>query len=122
MYKKLTFLILIILSCTLTLSAQGKYEQVKYTHQAKVKKEKILKVYPVPATTQITFQLRQNNNDNTFQIIVYNFLGKTVNKISGFHDRKTLNLKDYYSGIYIYQLRDKAGRLIESGKFNVVKQ
>ncbi len=122
MYKKLTFFLLIMLTCAFTLSAQEKYGEDHFTHQEKVEKEKILKVYPVPATTQINFQLKQNNNDHTYRIIVYNFLGKTVDKIDGFHDRKTLNLKDYYSGIYIYQLRDKQGHLIESGKFNVVKQ
>lgn len=122
MHRKLTTLILILLLGVLNVSAQSKYGHDKFTHHEKSKKEKILKVYPVPATTQIHFQIQQSNNEGTFEIIVYNFLGKTVDKITGFHDQKTLNLKDYYSGIYIYQLRDKKGTLIESGKFNVVKQ
>jgi gamma-glutamylcyclotransferase (GGCT)/AIG2-like uncharacterized protein YtfP len=29
--------------------------------------------------------------------------------------------ENYYRGIYVYQLRDIAGRLIESGKFQVIK-
>ena len=29
--------------------------------------------------------------------------------------------ENYYRGIYIYQLRDLAGRLIDSGKFQVIK-
>lgn len=33
-----------------------------------------------------------------------------------------LTLDDnYYRGLYIFQLRDKDGRIIESGKFQVVK-
>jgi|SRR5690625_1964344 len=122
MHKKLTLLILILLCGSLSLSAQGKYEHGKSSSQSKAEKEKIIKVYPVPATSQINFQLRQNTNDRTFEIIVYNFLGKVVDKITGFNDRESLSLKDYYSGIYIYQLRDKKGHLVESGKFNVVKQ
>lgn len=110
----------------LSVSAQNKYGHDKFTHQTQTKpqtkKEKVLKVYPVPATTQIHFQVQHNNNDATYEIIVYNFLGKTVDKITGLQSEKTLSLKDYYSGIYIYQLRDKRGQLIESGKFNVVKQ
>lgn len=122
MHKKLTLFILIMLSGVLSLSAQDKYTHGKYTPKQEPEKEKILKVYPVPATTQINFQVKHHINDNTYEIIVYNFLGKTVDKITGFTDRETLSLKDYYSGIYIYQLRDKSGHLIESGKFNVVKQ
>ncbi len=123
MYKKLTTLILILLCSTLYVSAQSStYTHGTFTSQEKKQKEKILKVYPVPATTQIHFQLQHSNNEGSFEIIVYNFLGKTVDKITGFQGQKTLSLKDYYSGIYIYQLRDNKGRLIESGKFNVVKQ
>ena len=28
---------------------------------------------------------------------------------------------DFYRGIYVFQLRDKDGKLIESGKFQIVK-
>ncbi len=33
----------------------------------------------------------------------------------------TISLTDYYRGLYIFQLRDKQGNIIESGKFQVVK-
>ncbi len=123
MYKKLTTLLLLLLCSASYVSAQSKYTHGNFTsHEKEQQKEKILKVYPVPATTQIHFQIQHSNNAGTYEIIVYNFLGKTVDKITGFQNQKTLSLKDYYSGIYIYQLRDKKGHLIESGKFNVVKQ
>jgi hypothetical protein len=33
-----------------------------------------------------------------------------------------INLDDqYYRGLYIYQLRDQRNRIVESGKFQVVK-
>lgn len=36
--------------------------------------------------------------------------------------RLTVQLdENYYRGIYIYQLRDLNGRMIESGKFQVIK-
>jgi len=35
--------------------------------------------------------------------------------------RTELNLDNYYTGIYIYQLRDQTGNIAESGKFNVIK-
>jgi hypothetical protein len=92
------------------------------TPQDPVQKEKVLKVYPNPATTQISFEI-QGNNDGSYEIIVYNFLGKRLNDIKDItNNRYTLPLDKFYSGIYIYQLRDKKGNLVESGKFNVIRQ
>jgi hypothetical protein len=89
--------------------------------QEQQQKEKVLKVYPNPATSQINFEI-QGNNEGTFEIIVYNFLGKRLEDIKNISNRTSLNLGNYYSGIYIYQLRDQKGNLIESGKFNVIRQ
>jgi hypothetical protein len=33
----------------------------------------------------------------------------------------TVSLTDFYRGVYVFQLRDKQGNIIESGKFQVVK-
>jgi hypothetical protein len=35
--------------------------------------------------------------------------------------KTTINLNDYNRGMYIYQLKDASGRMIESGKFQVSK-
>jgi hypothetical protein len=32
-----------------------------------------------------------------------------------------VNLNDFYRGIYIFQLRDRNGKVIDSGKFQVSK-
>jgi hypothetical protein len=32
-----------------------------------------------------------------------------------------INLSDFPRGVYVYQLRDKTGRIVESGKFQVSK-
>ncbi|HVB03137.1 MAG TPA: T9SS type A sorting domain-containing protein [Chitinophagaceae bacterium] len=81
--------------------------------------DKIVKVFPNPASYTINIAV-QNNNDKQYDFIVYNFMGKQFDdiKVSG---RTTLNLDKYYSGIYIYQLRDLQGNILESGKFNVIK-
>ncbi|WP_161596638.1 T9SS type A sorting domain-containing protein [Chitinophaga vietnamensis] len=82
-----------------------------------------MKLYPNPATTTIYFEIQpqQHTNDRTYDLIVYNFLGKKMEQLKGISNRTPLNLDNYYSGLYIYQLRDQRGNLIESGKFNVVK-
>ncbi|WP_158266947.1 T9SS type A sorting domain-containing protein [Chitinophaga niastensis] len=80
-----------------------------------------MKLYPNPATTIINFQIQQHNNDQIYDLIVYNFLGKKMEQLKAISDRTTVSLDNYYNGIYIFQLRDQRGNLIESGKFNVVK-
>lgn len=123
MHKKVTILFL-ILACSATL-AWGQSDFPHGQHDPSqpdpVQKEKVLKVYPNPATSQINFDI-QGSNENAYEIIVYNFLGKRLNDIKNFSNRTTLNLSNYYSGIYIYQLRDQKGNLVESGKFNVIRQ
>ena len=48
-------------------------------------------------------------------------MGKKVFEVIKMLPRTILFLEDFYRGIYIYQLRDKGGKIIESGKFQVVK-
>jgi hypothetical protein len=82
---------------------------------------KIVKLYPNPATTIINFEIQQHNNDRVYDLIVYNFLGKKIEHLKGISSRTTVSLDNYYNGLYIFQLRDQRGNLVESGKFNVVK-
>jgi len=82
---------------------------------------KIVKLYPNPATSIINFEIQQHNNDQLYDLIVYNFLGKKVDQLKNINGRTTVDLGAYYSGVYIFQLRDRDGNLVESGKFNVVK-
>jgi hypothetical protein len=48
-------------------------------------------------------------------------MGKKVHEINKILPRMYIPLEDFYRGIYVYQLRDKEGNIIESGKFQVVK-
>jgi hypothetical protein len=81
---------------------------------------KILKFYPNPATTYINFEVVTGDaREMTFQ--VYNFIGKKVFEQNTLPSKTTINLNEYLRGVYIYQLRDKTGKLIDSGKFQVSK-
>lgn len=80
---------------------------------------KITHFYPNPATSYINFTF-DKSVDKTYTLQVYNFIGKKMsdNRISD--SKMTINFDDnYFRGLYIYQLRDNTGKIIESGKFQV---
>ena len=81
---------------------------------------KIIRFYPNPATSYITFDF-QRGYDKAYNLQIYSLIGKKVDEIVNVSPKTTVNLSDYYRGVYIIQLRDKSGRLIESGKFQVSK-
>lgn len=81
---------------------------------------RIIRFYPNPAVSQINFDFIKGYDKNyTFQI--YSFLGKKVLDLQNVSPKTTVNLSDYFRGVYIFQLRDKNGKIVESGKFQVSK-
>ncbi|MES1216577.1 MAG: T9SS type A sorting domain-containing protein [Bacteroidota bacterium] len=82
--------------------------------------ERIMKFYPNPATSFINFDF-QKGYDKGYSILVYNFLGKQVSEVKNVSPKTILNISDYNRGIYIYQLKDNNGKVVESGKFQVTK-
>ena len=81
--------------------------------------DRIIKLYPNPATSYITFDL-QKANEKGLSIQVYNFLGKKMYENQSVTTEKvTVDLAEFNRGIYIYHLRDLSGKIIESGKFQV---
>lgn len=81
---------------------------------------KLIKPYPIPATTVINFDFQYGYN-KSFSLQIYNFMGKKIVEYTQMLPRINMSLEDFYRGIYVYQLRDKNGKIIESGKFQVVK-
>lgn len=81
----------------------------------------ILKFYPNPATTVITFNF-EKAYDKGYSLQIYNaVLGRKMTEQTNIPDRFTLDLSNYTRGVYVYQLRDKTGKLMETGKFQVSK-
>jgi hypothetical protein len=81
---------------------------------------KIIKSYPNPATDFITFEFQRNYNSG-YSIEIYNLPGKRVTLVSNLSQKTPVPLTNYYRGVYIYKLVDRTGKVIESGKFQVVK-
>jgi hypothetical protein len=83
-------------------------------------KVKIVNFYPNPASSFINFEFNKPlEKGHTLEL--YNFIGKKVSDIVINGTKITISLDGYFRGIYIFQIRDKNGKIIESGKFQVVK-
>ncbi len=81
---------------------------------------KLIKVYPTPAYNAINFDF-QRGFDKSFSLQLYNFMGKKVYEVRTTSQRFNLPLGEFYRGVYVYQLRDRNGRILQSGKFQLVK-
>ncbi len=84
---------------------------------------KILKCYPNPAISFVNFELNNNNSiSKNYTLEVFSFTGKKMYSTAISNEKITLTLSnDFYRGIYVYQVRDKSGRILETGKFQVTK-
>ncbi|HLF45267.1 MAG TPA: T9SS type A sorting domain-containing protein [Chitinophagaceae bacterium] len=82
--------------------------------------KRIMKIYPNPAVSFIKFDF-QKDYERGYTLHVLNFIGRQVNEIKNINASTTLDLSSYNRGVYIYQLKDMAGKLIESGKFQVAR-
>jgi hypothetical protein len=80
----------------------------------------VAKFYPNPATTAINFDIKLGNEKGV-TLKVFNFMGKSVFETTTTTPTIYISLDRFNRGVYIYQLRNKFGRIIDSGRFQVVK-
>lgn len=81
---------------------------------------KVVKFYPNPANSYINFEFSFDNT-KTYTLLIYNFIGKKMIELKPSESKITVELTNFYRGVYIFQIRDVTGNIIESGKFQVVK-
>lgn len=82
---------------------------------------KIQRFYPNPATQYIHFQM-DPSVDKSYTLEVFNFMGRKMSSQRVNASKLTIYFDDnYFRGLYIYQLKDRSGRIIESGKFQVAR-
>lgn len=84
-----------------------------------LQQEPVARFFPNPATTQITFDFQKSYN-KSYTIQVFSFIGKKMID-QPVTEKVVIALNDFYRGIYIYQIRDKMGKVIDAGKFQVAK-
>ncbi len=80
----------------------------------------MINFYPNPATSAINFDFARGYN-KSYSLLVFNFMGKLVYDMKNMTSKMTIPLGDFYRGIYIFQVRDKSGAILKTGKFQVIK-
>ena len=81
---------------------------------------KVIKFYPNPAISYITFEVAKEAN-KAYSLQIFNFLGRKVKDVTDISSKTVVNLSECGRGIYIFQLRDPNGRVINSGTFQINK-
>ena len=81
---------------------------------------KAVKCYPNPAVSFINFEFPADYLSKSYSLQVFSFTGKKMLEMNINVAKSTITFtNDFYRGIYIYQVRDKDGRIMETGKFQV---
>ncbi|CAN5183418.1 hypothetical protein BH20BAC1_BH20BAC1_23400 [soil metagenome] len=80
--------------------------------------QKTVKFYPNPAISFINFEFL-HVYDESYSFQIYNFIGKKIAELKPSDKKVILPLTQFYRGVYIFQLKDRAGNIVESGKFQV---
>ncbi|MFC4262296.1 T9SS type A sorting domain-containing protein [Ferruginibacter yonginensis] len=114
--KQLITIFILLIGINFTSSAQIKIGNDNGSPQAK-----FIKSYPNPASTVVNFEF-QKGYSRSFSIQILNSIGKKMYEVKNMPSLLTIDLKaeKFYRGIYIYQLIDKNGFVIESGKILIV--
>jgi hypothetical protein len=82
--------------------------------------DRIIKLYPNPATSYITFDL-QKGYQKGLSIQVFSLIGKKSFEGQNIPQKVNIDLAEFNRGVYFYYLIDLSGKVIESGKFQVSK-
>lgn len=85
-----------------------------------INNQRMLKLYPNPAISFIKFEFLKNY-EKGYTLQVINFIGRQVYEVKNVTPTTTVDLSSYNRGVYIYQLKDASGKIVESGKFQVAR-
>jgi hypothetical protein len=110
-YILLSFILLITVQAKS--QARGPLTDPEHDH-------KVIKFYPNPAVSYITFELTKEPN-KSYNLQIFSFLGRKVKEVPDVVEKTTVNLGDLTRGLYTFQLKDESGHVTDSGIFQVLK-
>ena len=111
--KRVTYIILLV--AITTLSSFNTFNVYEIGGKDDVR---IVQFYPNPASSYIIFDI-PSSSDKNYELQIYNFIGRKILETKVTSTKTNINLDNFYRGLYVYQLRNKSGMIIESGKFQV---
>jgi hypothetical protein len=77
-----------------------------------------VRFYPNPASNFITFEFKEPLQPGA-TLQVFSFLGRQIALVPVQSQRVTVNVSEYFRGIYVFQLRLPSGKVIETNKFQI---
>ncbi|HMP92940.1 MAG TPA: T9SS type A sorting domain-containing protein [Phnomibacter sp.] len=83
-------------------------------------KQPMVKFFPNPATTFLNFEFKTPVSRG-HSLEIFSFLGRKMMALPVNNSRMTVNITDFFRGVYVFQLRDETGRVVETNKFQVSK-
>lgn len=104
----------------LCLSAAGQSLE-KERPNGKAMPQRIVRFYPNPASEVIQFETRQTMAQQPLQLRIFNFLGRKILEIRRVTNPMRIDLTGFGRGLYLFQVVDARGQIVESGKFQVEK-
>ena len=110
---------IVAIALLLSLSATG-VAQKSWTEGNAGGTDTAIRFYPNPATTVINFEFKTAVSSG-YTLQVFSFLGRKVLTVPVNNSKLSVNISDLNRGIYVFQLRDANGRIVESNKFQVNK-
>lgn len=81
---------------------------------------RIVRFYPNPSSAVVHFETLKGE-EGKLSLTIFNFMGRKMQEFRQIPGHLQILLNDYHRGIYIYQVRNKRGQILESGKFQVLK-
>jgi hypothetical protein len=100
--------------------AQGGNAKASSQQNPPAAKLRTTRFFPTPATSVINFEISRPSAE-TYGLRLFNFLGKKVLELPRVSNTTRIDLTGFTRGIYIFQILDASGKVIESGKFSVEK-
>ncbi|HEX5150184.1 MAG TPA: T9SS type A sorting domain-containing protein [Parafilimonas sp.] len=115
-----TYLIKAALVCSIVVFCSFISTGINNNFRGRYIQAKTIKCYPNPAVSFVNFEFPASYVSKNNLLQVYSFTGKKMYETNITTAKATITFSNqYYRGIYLYQLQDKEGKVLETGKFQV---
>lgn len=86
----------------------------------KEESQPMVRFYPNPAVNFITFEFQKPIEPGS-SLQIFSFLGRPMATVPVNSQRVTVNISEFFRGVYVFQLRNPSGKILETNKFQVAK-